>query len=595
MRNINLIILIFISHLSISQVSVINSESIYVTNEVFYIEDNLELKNINSLMYLRNNAQLIQGPGTTGNSGIGQLSVYQEGTSNNYSYNYWCSPVGNVSVNTTDNNTFIPNQNIYDALDNLNSNLAGYSTNNYNGTSNPLNIEDYWLWKYNPGMNYNDWIYVGQNGTVETGYGFTMKGVIGATVSSGQLYDFRGKPNEGEITVAVEANKETLIGNPYPSALDAVALIHNVNNASLLDTGTLYYWEQDQNVTSHNLANYKGGYASYTIDASGSIETFVPATFNTYDTSGNLNSVGNVSNSGKIAKRYIPIGQGFIIKGLTNGSIIISDSFRTFYKESDIQSEFFRTNSIVESASTNNTSSIINYTPDGLSIVPSDCKRFRLNIDFNNTYTRQLVQNLKNSFTPGEDYGVESKINTILPSDIFWPQGINQLVTQANAFNLDLILPLELTLDNDELIRFRLIDVQNFDSTQPIYIHDILNDTYTDLRTTNFEINLVSGSYPDRFEITFQESSLSIDEFTADSINVYHNNSSSELILYNPKNKLIVSIELFDILGKKIFQDSINSNTENYSKNTDYLSKGVYLVRVNLSSNKTINKKIIIK
>ena len=40
---------------------------------------------------------LIQGTGTTGNSGVGELSVYQSGNTNQWAYNYWCSPVGNNS------------------------------------------------------------------------------------------------------------------------------------------------------------------------------------------------------------------------------------------------------------------------------------------------------------------------------------------------------------------------------------------------------------------------------------------------------------------------------------------------------------------
>ena len=88
-----------------------------------------------------------------------------------------------------------------------------------------------------------------------------MKG----TDAGNQQYDFRGKPNEGEILVDIEPGQETLIGNPYPSALDAALLIHDPANSGLLETATLYYWEQDQSIASHNLTAYSGGYASYTI------------------------------------------------------------------------------------------------------------------------------------------------------------------------------------------------------------------------------------------------------------------------------------------------------------------------------------------
>ena len=60
-------------------------------------------------------------------------------------------------------------------------------------------------------------------------------------------------------------------------------------------------------------------------------------------------------------------------------------------------------------------------TKNNFSVVPNDYKRFRLNINFNNTYTRQLIKTFHATATNGFDYGLESKINAndILKSDAF--------------------------------------------------------------------------------------------------------------------------------------------------------------------------------
>ena len=586
-----LIVSLIAFQLSNAQLTVRNNAYVFATDVVVYVEDDVNLTETNSTFYLRDEAQLLQGPGNTGNSGLGRLSVYQEGNVDNFAYNYWCSPVGNVNANTVGNRTFIPNTNFYDVVDLTNSNLAGYTTSNYNGTSAPLNIEQYWLWKYNPGTAYSEWDYVGQSGFVDAGYGFTMKG----TDAVNQRYDFRGKPNEGEISTAVGLGQETLIGNPYPSALDALAFIHDPNNVPLLDSATLYYWDHDPTANSHVLVEYRGGYGTYTIDITGTTETYTPPTYDTYNADGTLNTVGGASTSGKIARRYIPIGQGFMVRGLIAGNLLTSDSHRVFYRESAAESEFFRSASQNTNVNSNQDNSGIQYNDQGLSIVPSDFKRFRLNIDFNDTYTRQLVQNFHYTATPNEDYGLESKIYQVLDSDIYWPQNGDKYVAQANAYDLNLAIPLELKLQQQQLIRFRIFDVQNFETNQPIYVHDIENDTYVNLQNQNFEINLPAGDYSNRFEITFVEAAtLSTDEFTDNSFNVLQNNNTSELIVLNPKKLDIESIKLYDVSGKLIFDKIVKANNDRLSYSTKNLSDGVYLVQTTLSNSNITTKKIIV-
>ena len=586
-----LIVSLIAFQLSNAQLTVRNNAYVFATDVVVYVEDDVNLTETNSTFYLRDEAQLLQGPGNTGNSGLGRLSVYQEGNVDNFAYNYWCSPVGNVNANTVGNRTFIPNTNFYDVVDLTNSNLAGYTTSNYNGTSAPLNIEQYWLWKYNPGTAYSEWDYVGQSGFVDAGYGFTMKG----TDAVNQRYDFRGKPNEGEISTAVGLGQETLIGNPYPSALDAHAFIHDPNNVPLLDSATLYYWDHDPTANSHVLVEYRGGYGTYTIDPTGTMETYTPPTYDTYNADGTLNTVGGASTSGKIARRYIPIGQGFMVRGLIAGNLLTSDSHRVFYRESAAESEFFRSASQNTNVNSNQDNSGIQYNDQGLSIVPSDFKRFRLNIDFNDTYTRQLVQNFHYTATPNEDYGLESKIYQVLDSDIYWPQNGDKYVAQANAYDLNLAIPLELKLQQQQLIRFRIFDVQNFETNQPIYVHDIENDTYVNLQNQNFEINLPAGDYSNRFEITFVEAAtLSTDEFTDNSFNVLQNNNTSELIVLNPKKLDIESIKLYDVSGKLIFDKIVKANNDRLSYSTKNLSDGVYLVQTTLSNSNITTKKVIV-
>ena len=599
MKFIYTIFLFFICNVIIAQLYVGNNAFVYVDGTGFtsgpdvaplFVTDDV---NINSTghIYLRNDAQLLQGSGTTGNSGIGKLSVYQDGKASAAAYNYWCSPVGNILSNDNTNRPFRANNNIYDVTAApITSSLATYmQAPNYNGTTSPLVIADYWLWSYNPGIEYSEWDHVLSGGDVASGYGFTMKGTLAS--SNNQLYDFRGKPNSGTILTSVLNGQETLVGNPYPSALDARDYIHLATNASRLDSGTLYFWEQDLTITSHVLINYRGGYSTYTINSAGTVETFIPATFDSYNFDGNLNTGGSSSSSGKAVYRYIPIGQGFMIRGSANGNVRTTNAMRKYQKEAANLSEFYRTQS---TSTSNNRTDFIEYNDEGMQIMPEDYKRFRMNIDFNETYTRQLLQNFHYSATEGKDYGLESKSPELIESDAHWIQDGEAYSAQAFNFQEDLTIPLHIIIENQQLVRFRIFDVQNFEGSQPIYLHDIENNLYVNLRSQNHEITLETGNYTNRFEITFRANALSTDDIVLEDFIIYQNNNTSELTIVNPNQLEIKNVLLFDVTGKQIF-DQINLPVQsNHTFSTKNLSDGVYIAQLTFKSNQELSKKIII-
>ena len=308
-----IVIIIFLSSISsYSQLYVRNDNYIFVNDKVIFVEDNIGLQETDSKFYLRNEAQLLQGNGTTGNSGLGQLSIFQTGTTHEYAYNYWCSPVGNNSL-SLGNEVFRANL-IDESTGLITSQNAQFTTDpegfieDISGTTTPLTISSEWLYTFENASQYSGWLYQSETGNISPGLGFTMKGIRGS--GSNQTYDFRGKPNNGTITNTVTENIWTLIGNPYPSAVDALAYIHDVDNAAAIN-GVLYFWEQDLSVFSHNLADYVGGYALYTISSDGLVETYIHAPFNTYNSDGTINTAGSPRSSGKNLGRYIPVAVSY--------------------------------------------------------------------------------------------------------------------------------------------------------------------------------------------------------------------------------------------------------------------------------------------
>ena len=569
------------------------------TTAPLFVTDDINI-NTTGHIYLRNGAQLLQSTATTTstNSGNGKLSVHQTGTSNTYMYNYWCSPVG-INSGSAGNTVFTPNVNFYyETSAPINSTAFGYITG-YNGTT--TQIANYWLYTFTgttaPPNEYQDWEGLGAgpgslatggliNGTLASGYGFTMKG----NPSSAQKYDFRGRPNNGTISTTLNANRETLVGNPYPSALDAHAFIHDSNNATIINSATLSFWEQDPaNSNSHVLVNYVGGYATYTINLAATMETFIPATFDTYNVDGTLNTTGGSSTSGKNVYRYIPVGQGFMVRGNgTGGTLRATNAMRIFQKEAATLSEFFKSGN-------HKSGTEDRYNDEGLFIVPDDFMRFRLNIDFNETYTRQLMQNFHHTATAGEDYGLETISPAALESDAYWPLNDKAFNAQAFNFDLDLRIPLVINTQEDQSIRFRVFDIQNFEADQPIYIHDIETDTYVNLRSQNYEINLEQGNHTDRFEIVFRSEALSTEDIVSNSaFDVFQDNSASQLVILNPDQLDVTAISVFDVSGKRVYNKEGLATQDRYTLSTKHLSSGVYITSIVFADQNTIHKKVIV-
>ncbi|MFC0604838.1 T9SS type A sorting domain-containing protein [Winogradskyella pulchriflava] len=583
-----------------AQLSVRNNAFVYVNDQVLYVEDDVNLEEATAKLYLRSESQLLQGAGTTGNSGIGELSVYQDGTVNQWAYNYWCSPVGGILSNTSGNNDYRINQ-LDDPLlataSTIDSNNSAF-TAAYNGTASPLLISTRWLWTYVSSSAYADWIFAGDTGDINPGLGFTMKG--NGTASTGNTtYDFRGKPNNGTMANPVAAGDFTLVGNPYPSAMDSAAFIHDTQNQAAI-TGTLFYWEQDASTSqtqTHVLQEYVGGYSEFTINSSGVIISNTPAVFFTYDEQDNMYSLppGPPASGTKMAQRYIPIGQGFMVEGRvgTTGTVRAKNEHRAYVKEG-AQSYFFRNANV-----TNTDTGEIQFQENGLPIVPSDYKRFRVNVDFSvnqSQYTRQLLLNFHDTATAGFDYGLELSRSDNHASDTYFTLDNKAYSAQAYPFEQALVIPLNVDIEQQQPLRFRIFDIQNFDDSQGIYIHDIENEIYVNLRDQDYELNIDPGTYTDRFEIVFTPGqSLGVDDFEVSKLTVIQNNGIHQLAVLNPNGLDIKSIEVFDVAGKRMLNSQYDVVSNRYELSTVDLSDGVYIVNVTSNTNTVKSEKVIVK
>lgn len=587
-----------------AQMYVSPNSYVFANNQVVFVKQQLELNAASSNFYLRTDAQLVQGA-TSGsaNKGLGSLSVFQEGTTNNYQFDYWCSPVGGSNA-IAGNSAFGITQlkNIVDVTNSTNS--TPLAMNNYDGTASPFAIAPYWIFKLTASSNYSDWNQVGVTSNINAGEGFTMKGSSGTNLTTvngvqnnpggKQRYDFRGKPNDGTISVPVAFEQFTLTGNPYPSAIDLSAFLIEQTNC----TGIAYFWEQDKTVDSHFIADYKGGYGAFSPGTIGSSGIYVPATFYSYDGSGNEGSASGTG--GNYERRFSPIGQGFMIDGLVNGTVEMKNSYRVFVKEGASNfSEFERSvnSNKIKTTSTYmaDISSVSGFDYKTVSVLPTP--QIRFNTLLNNQGVRQIVL----AFVPGATDGVDRAMDAISssddsPADVYFVIDNDEYLINAVNFDMDKKIPIGFKNTNQANFKITVKGMLNFTGTNAVYLHDKTTDLYHDIKNDFYDLTLPAGVNNTQFEITFKNNvALGVDETARQSFVVYQNNTTKNLTISNPLLLDLATCNLYDVAGKLIFNKKDLGSNSSYTFSTSGLSDGIYIVKIATKDKIEVGQKIIIR
>lgn len=587
-----------------AQLFVSANTNVLVNNEVVYVQKEMELNAATSNFYLRKDAQLLQGTNVAGaNKGLGNLSVFQEGTTNNFQYNYWCSPVGG-NIDTAGNSPFGITQ-LKDIADLTLSNAPTIlAANNYNGTASPFAIAPYWINKLVAANGYSNWIAVGSNSNLNAGEGFTMKGTSGTNLitvngvqnnsGSKQRYDFRGKPNDGTISIPVGIEQFTLTGNPYPSAIDLSAFLVGATNS----TGIAYFWEQDKTVDSHYIAEYKGGYGAFSPGTLNSSGVYVPATFYSYDGSGNEGSA--TGTGGTYQRRFCPVGQGFLIDGNANGTVEMKNSYRVFVKEGALNySQFEKTVNQNKTPSTSEhlakiqSVSGFDYTKVSLAPTPQ--------IRFNTLLNGEGVRQLALAFIPEATDGVDRAMDAMSSSDdsaadVYFVLDDSEFVINAVKFDINKSIPIGFRNTGEANYKITVKEILNFTGASNVYLHDKVADLYFDIKNSFHEMTLPSGVNNTQFEITFKSNvALGVEEKAIQNFVVYQNNNEKSLTISNSLLMDLATCNLYDVAGKIIFSKKDLGTNASYKFSTSGLSDGIYIVKLATKDKIEVGKKIIIK
>lgn len=528
------------------------------------VSNYLKINGTNTVLKLVGESQLIQDTGSIVDyTGTGTLHRDQQGTSNLYNYNYWGSPVSANGTNFTVGNV------LYDGT----QPVLWTTAHDANPNTTPVTMSSRWLYLYEnfPQNSYADWQSINENSNIIIPLGFLMKG--SGTTDPKQNYTFVGKPNNGTYLSPITAEYEALISNPYPSAIDADEFIND--NSSNIE-GTIYFWEHYTTNDTHVTVDYQGGYAAYNF--SGGNPAVSPP------------EVSGLGTPSKIPERYIPVGQGFNVKGNAIGGLItFENDQRIFVKEA------------VTGAANNGSVFIRAGMP--LNTIDAEVqiiKRIRIDFKTPEGANRPLLL----AFVPNEnatdnvDYGYDALNTEVLPNDMSWMINDEMYVIQGvGDFDETKMFPLGVFLSNSGNIEISLKALENFEEEINVFIYDSLLDNYTNFNNQNYQINLDADNYLNRFYLVFlDENVLSTTHQEFESITVNFLIASQEILVKTPNKIDVEKVYLINMLGQTVK----SWNTSNWASTNEIripvkqLSEGNYIIKV-IASSGIINKKIIVK
>jgi hypothetical protein len=533
---------------ALTDVTIKAGHTMTITNEVSV--------DVDGVLTFEDKSSLVQINDVTNTGDIDYLRTTDTGIYNT-DYIYWSSPVEGITLGDVSQNRTLSDK----------------------------------YYSYVPTATGEDWQQESSLTAMESGSGYIIRGSeYSPSVQPGNKYTatFTGVPNNGhyEITPIFE-NKSYLLGNPYPSALDADTFL--ANNSGVLN-GTLYFWTHNTDMQARGsiLSSAGSGAFAYTTNdyatynATGGVSAAPPDPGNTGPASSPLGTNNNYNTpSGKIAT-----GQGFFAStktGLTNTKIVFDNTMRVGVNGiTGNNSQFFKTKK-----------------PNGKTANTIEKNRVWLNLtNTEGAFKQTLVGYLTDATNEYEDRFDGESFDGNEFVDFYSVNQDKNLTIQGRALPFDendeVPLGYRTTINGDFTINIDQVDGSL--TNQAVFIEDKLTNTVTDLKSGNYTFNTAAGTFDDRFVLKYTNKTLSVDAMDKeDGILVLYSNNYNTLIIHNNvMDSTVNTVTLYNIMGQKISNwDVKDSEQTTIQIPIKSISSGIYIVKVNTTKGES-SKKIIV-
>jgi hypothetical protein len=335
---------------------------------------------------------------------------------------------------------------------------------------------------------------------------------------TGFLGSFTGVPHNGDINIGVTfsgvSRGYNLIGNPYPSTIDAMEFLS-------VNPGTLYFW------THRSQTSGDSNYASFNI--SGAVAA-VP---------------GEVVPNG-----IIQTGQGFLYQVEGSGTV----NFNNGMRRANNDGQFFRTN----------TTEKHRYW---LNLYHADRPVNQIMVNYMEGATMEIDHAIDGPLHPAATTSIGTLINDI-PYSI---QG------RPLPFTVNDEIPMQFMAASSGIYTIKLDSYDGlFSEGQQIYVHDQMNATVHNLSQSAYTFTSEAGTFGERFKLVYQNTTLPVDGPTNEKGQIIICRKENKIGVSSTLSD-IQEIRVYDILGRLLFDINLEGDKEftggNFTSNQVLLVK----------------------
>ncbi|NNC69692.1 MAG: T9SS type A sorting domain-containing protein, partial [Flavobacteriaceae bacterium] len=461
--------------------------------------------------------------------------------------------------------------------------LSVNGTINIHKTSTPFNQYDYMYWSSPTSSetigsalatseasriyrwdHQNGWIFTPGSTSMGVGAGYIAMGDTSGSFPKTQSVVFDGPVNTGTIATPIGKSPNigitnfdwNLIGNPYPSAIDANVLLNDPRNTSTVKA-SIYLWTHNTQISELNPGpdkfNYSSNdYASYTAGTGG---------------------VAAVS-GGPVPNGFIASGQAFFIQALAAGTITYDNAMRV----TGNNNQLFRGNKKNSTDSKNRV---------WLDMKNDEGAFSQILIGFIEGATDGIDRNFDGARFWGNSY---LSFYSITDENYLAING-KKPITDEESIKLGFYS----TINAGDSLKISIANLEGRLNEYAIYLKDHLLDIIHDLSISDYEFVMEEkGVFNERFELLLSKSGvLATEDFHSLTEELILINKEDYLEVKTLNSTLITSLNIYDLLGKTILRRSPNNNRVNLDITN--IKKGtVLIVNATLENNQKITMKFLI-
>ena len=375
---------------------------------------------------------------------------------------------------------------------------------------------------------------------------------------------FTGTPHNGNKSIVIgPTGNSNLLGNPYPSAIDANKFLSA--NSTVIE-GTIYFWTHNTAIQlASNITNGTAGSGAF---------AYTSDDYASYNGTGGVAVSGGIIPTGEIAA-----GQAFFTTSkATGGSVAFNNAMRLSSGGAILDnSQFFKTKN-----TKGKTAQI-------------EKNRIWLNLTnakgaFKQTlvgYIAGATNDIDNAFD-GESFDGQEFIDFYSVN-----QGKNLTIQgRALPFSENDEVPLGFRSTIEGSFSISIDQVDGSMTNQNIFIEDKLTNTITELNAGNYTFSTVAGTFNDRFVLRYTNGkTLGTDTVTTQKNKVVVSVKNKQIKI-NSLSETINKVVIFDLLGRQIYQN--NKVDSNEFLTTDFSSSHqALIVKTTLQNGELVTNKII--